>query len=212
MGKYLDIDTTEAEKLLEKLKKTLTEKEMEKLQYRVVSRTGQKVKSIVSTDVPKKYHIKKGEVAKDIGRPKMGTGEGNVACTIPIEGTRHIIGGKTFTARGGRHGWNVRAGKRYKITAQIVKGKASVLPTEMENYGDNPPFRNLSAKRLSNGAFVREKGAGFPPHNLPVARIVGIAVPQMPMNRSKDEVQNDIMEHMIQRIEHEYKFITGKLR
>jgi len=213
---YLYIDATDAQRKIQQLSLQLSERELQTLAYRVVKRTGSRVKGIVSSDVPKKYHIKKNVVAADIGGPRMGgsAGAGEAMCTIPIDGKRHIIGGKTFTARGGRKGWNgIKGGKRYKITTQIIKGKTSVLPGEMEKLGGNPPFRNLSAAKLNNAVFTRRRsGPGFPPGNFPLARVVGPAVPQMPMNRAQDDVQEDIASFMMQRIEHEYKQMIGKIR
>ena len=34
-------------------------------------------------------------------------------------------------------------------------------------------------------------------------KVVGIAIPQMPMNRSQEEVQQDILDYMKERMEHE---------
>lgn len=204
------VDVSDVQAKLNQLRPLMTEENAKAFERRVVSETGKKVKSIVSTDVPKKYHIKKGVVASDIKRPRMGGGAGEIACSIPIEGKKHIIGGKVFPARGGRKGWKgIRAGKRYKITASIVKDHRSTLPTAMSDQGGNPPFRNLSAPDLNRATFVRKPGAGSPPHNTPLARVVGLAVPQMPMNRSQDEVQKDIQEYMIKRIEHNFKHMFG---
>ena len=38
-------------------------------------------------------------------------------------------------------------------------------------------------------------------------RVSGIAIPQMPMNRSQDEVQKDIVDWMAKRIEHEFQML-----
>lgn len=213
-GVYLDIDITDAKQKMETLRAVLSEREMRQLSYRVLRRTGAKVKSIVSTDVPKKYHIQKGTVASDIRSPRMGNiGAGEISCCIPIEGKRHIIGGKTFPAKGGRHGWkNIKGGKRYKITAQIIKGETSVLPETIKDQGGNPPFRNLGARKLNNATFTRAPGVGFPPDNLPIVRVAGLAVPQMPMNRAEDDVQNDVRNHMMDRIEKEYANIIRRCR
>lgn len=210
---YLQIDVSDAKRKMDRLSACLTKDEMIKLEERVIRRTARRVKGIVATEVPKKYHIKSSAVRKDIKRPQYGRGAlGGIQCSIPIEGERHIIGGKTFTAAGGRHGWKgIRAGKRYKIKAQIVKGQTSVLPENMDP-GKNPPFRNLSAPRLNNAAFTRGQMAGFPPDNLPLVRVVGIATPQMPMNRSEEDVQGEIGDYMDKRIDAEFNYIMKKCR
>lgn len=210
----LDIDISDAQKKIDALSRALTPQQAKLLNYRVVNRTGKKVKSIVSSDVPKRYHIKKNVVARDIRRPRMGNSSGvSVSCSIPIEGMRHIIGGNTFPARGGRHGWNgIVAGKRYRIATQIVKGQQTVLPETMSHQGGTPPFRNLGAQKLNNATFNRAAGAGFPPKNLPLVRVVGLAVPQMPLNRAEDDVQEDIRDFMIKRIDQEFANIMRKCR
>ena len=38
-------------------------------------------------------------------------------------------------------------------------------------------------------------------------QVSGIAIPQMPMNRSKAEVQKDIVDWMAKRIEHEFQML-----
>lgn len=209
---YLEIDVSDAKRKMDMLSLALTKDEMVKLEERVIRRTAKRVKTIVAKEVPKKYHIKNSAVRKDIKRPQYGHSMGGIQCSIPIEGERHIIGGKTFTAAGGRHGWKgIVAGKRYKIKAQIIRGKASVLPETM-GAGDNPPFRNFSAPRLNNAAFTRAKSAGFPPNNLPLTRVVGIATPQMPLNRSADDVQDEIGDYMDKRIDAEFNYIMKKCR
>lgn len=208
----LTVDVSDAMEKIDKLKWQMSDKQARQLHDRVIRATGRKVKGIVSTQVPKKYHIKKRVVAADIGRPKMNPGgaTGNLSCSIPIEGVKHIIGGKTFPAKGGRHGWTgIKAGKRYKIRTQIVKGQTSVLPEEMKAQGGNPPFRNLSASRLNGATFTRELGVGFPPNNLPLSRVVGLAVPQMPVNRSEEDVQGEIGKYMLNQIDREFRRIMS---
>lgn len=208
----LDIDISDAQKKIDALSRALTPQQAKLLNYRVVSRTGQKVKSIVSTDVPNRYYIKRSVVAKDIRRPRMGNSSGaSVSCSIPIEGTRHIIGGNTFPAVGGAAGW-ISKGRRYKIYARILANEVSELPENMKHQGGNPPFRNLGARKLNDATYNRAAGAGFPPKNLPLVRVVGIAVPQMPLNRAEGDVQEDILDFMIKRIDQEFANIMRKCR
>lgn len=216
MGATVRIDASDAARKMRMLSAVLSPNQMKQLEKRVLLRTGRKVKTIVKREVPKKYHITSGVVGKDIKPMQMGgagVGGGDVSCAIPIEGKRHIIGGKTFTARGGRHGWNgVRIGKRYKITAQIVRGVSSTLPTSLVEHNGNPPFRNYNAAKLNNATFVRRPSAGFPPKNTPISRVVGIAVPQMPMNRAEHEVQGEIGDYMKERMDVEFNFIISRCR
>ena len=214
MSKSIYVDVGDATKLLDQLNDYYNPKQMNRLLRRVFVRTGQKVKTIVSTDVPKYYHIKKRRVAQDIMPPSFdaGSSDGNPSCVVSIIGTRHIIGGNTFPAKGGRHGWHgIKAGKRYKITTQILQGKTSTLPEQIADQGGHPPFRNFSAKKLNNAAFTRHANAGFPPNNLPIARVVGIAVPQMPLNLAEKDVQDDIASFLMARIVHENDWMLKEI-
>lgn len=214
MRASIQIDTSDAVRKMRMLSAALSPNQMKQLERRVMLRSGRKVKTIVKKEVPKEYHITPGIVGKDIKPMQMGSvGTGDVSCTIPIEGKRHIIGGKTFPARGGRHGWKgVFAGKRYKITAQIVRGQSSTLPTAIGNQDDHAPFRNYDAARLNNATFVRRPSAGMPPNNTPISRVVGVAVPQMPMNRAEHAVQEEIGDFMQKRVEAEFNFIISRCR
>lgn len=203
MAVYLNIDTSDAAGLIERVRAAHTRKEFETVMYRAFKRTGAKVKTIMAQELPTQYEVKPNLVRSAVGSPKTTIGGTGVSCCIPIEGTRHSIGG-TFSATGGAHGWNVRKGKRYKISARIIKSARSTLPTEMDTYGGEPPFRNLSYSKV---AFTR-KGKD----RLPIAKVVGIGIPQMPMNRSQQDVQDDIMETLMKRIEHEHQYLISKCR
>lgn len=205
---YFSVDLSDMQETINFLSRELTPREMRILTYRVFKRVGAGVKTIVSKEVPKHYEIKKNVVAADIKNPRMHRGSGmDAGCVIPIEGERHIIGGNTFKADGGTYGFRgIKAGRRYKITTNIVKGKTSTLPDFMDHQGGHPPFRNIGAKRLNNATFTRAFKAGKPPkpNNFPIYRVTGLAVPQMPINLAEKDVQAEIIERLKKRIDHEY--------
>jgi len=200
-GQYLEIDVTDAMELVKDLRRALTPKEVELLEMRAIKRTAQRVKTIVGKEVPKDYEVKTRQVTSHIGGPRISLAGGGVNCVIPIDGSRLSIGG-TYRASGGRRGWNTK--RPYRVKARIVKGETSGLPMRMKHQGGQPPFRNLS---FSTAAFTR-KGK----RRLPIAPVVGLAVPQMPMNRSKDDIQAEIVEHLKKRLEHEHNFMMSRLR
>ena len=205
-GVYLDVDLSKIEGTIQAMKAAHSKAEFEKLMYRAFRRTGGHVRKIMKTEVPKEYNVKAGPVGSAVKSARTTMGGGNVQCNIPIEDTRGSIGGR-YNATGGRHGWKgIVAGKRYKIKAQIYSKSQSksVLPVKIEKHNDNAPFRNLSAPRLNKVAFVREGK-----DRLPIAKVVGIAIPQMPMNRAQDAVQEDILNYLKQRIEHEHRAIIN---
>lgn len=206
-GVYLDVDISDAKDMIDALRAVHTEHEMNQLLYRAFQRTGAKVKTILKTELPKEYEVKPTWVGSHVGSPKTQLGGGGlgVSCSIPIDGARGSIGGR-FNASGGAHGWNATRGRRYKINAKIVKGQSSTLPSEMSHQGGNPPFRNLGS-RLGGATFTR-----VGEDRLPIARVVGLGVPQMPLNRSEDDVQDSIMETLMKRLEHEHAYIISKCR
>ena len=203
MAVYLDIDISDAKAKIDALRLVHTPEEMNKLLRRAVDRTGSRVKTILKTEIPQDYEVKPTWVASHVGKPKTTVGGGGlgVSCNIPIDGHRGSIGGR-YGASGGSHGWKaVRRGKRYKISAKIVKGSKSTMPATMRHQGGNPPFRNLGSK-LGGVTFTRAGKERFP-----IVRVVGLGVPQMPLNRSKDDVQEEIMETLMKRLEHEHQYI-----
>lgn len=204
---YLKIDVSDAKQKIEQLRFYHTEAEMKKILRRAADRTGRQVRTIMKSEIPKDYAVTPAWVASHVGNPRTTIGGGGlgVSCVIPIDGSRGSIGGR-FGASGGAHGWNTARGKRYKVNAKILKGKSSTLPSEMSNQGGNPPFRNLGSK-LGGVTFTRVTKKRFP-----IARVVGIGVPQMPMNRSKDDVQEKILETLMKRLEQEHRYIISKCR
>jgi len=206
-GVYLDIDISDAQAMIDALRAVHTEREMNQLLYRACSRTGARVKTILKTELPKDYEVKPTWVGSHVGKPvtQIGGGGLGVSCVIPSDGMRGSIGGM-FNASGGAHGWNAKRGRRYKITTKLIKGQRSTLPSEMSHQGGNPPFRNLGS-RLNGVTFTRVGKDRFP-----IVRVVGLGVPQMPLNRSKDDVQEEIMDTLMKRLEHEHAYIIGKCR
>lgn len=89
--------------------------------------------------------------------------------------------------KGGAHGWK-SVGRKYRIHAKIVKSGESTLPPTLADQGGNPPFRNYSAPTLHNAAFTRTTDA-----RLPIVPVSGLAVPQMPLNLSRERVEDDIL-------------------
>lgn len=207
MGQYLNIDVSQARETIDALRAVHSEHEMNQLLYRAFNRTGGRVKTILRQQLPQDYEVTPGWVGSQVGSPNttIGIGGFGVSCSIPINGKRGSIGGR-YSATGGAHGWNALKRKRYKISAKIINGKGSTLPTEMKNQGGNPPFRNLGSK-LGKATFTR-----VGKERLPIARVVGIGVPQMPLNRSKEDVQEDIMDTLMKRLEHEHAFLISKCR
>jgi hypothetical protein len=92
------------------------------------------------------------------------------------------------------------------VKSKIVKGQQSTLPANAGSYGGQPPFRNLGSKLMPQ-TFTRTSKK-----RLPIEKIVGIAIPQMPLNRSEGAVQADIKSYVSARIEHEVQHLIASGR
>lgn len=193
----VEIDDAELQRDLLALKAACTPEVFNRAMYRVMVRTSSTIKRIVKTDVPHEYEVRPGQVAATIGKPRMTSSGTGVGCIIPVVGPRRYIGPE-FKAKHGAHGWKVlRRKKRYKVTARIVKGQESELPTKLDDFNGMAPFRNLGSKIMPNAWHRLSKKRG------PIMSMVGIAIPQMPLNRSRDEIEGEIMTTMKTRTAHE---------
>lgn len=200
-GIYLEIDASDLLEELERLRNVFTPDEFNKRLYRVFARVPGHVRKILREDLPHQYHVKPSQVSAAVGGATMSGGAGGgVGCSIPITGPRGSIGG-FYGASGGRHGWNTLKNGGGSIKGKIVKAGISTLPATLPSYGGQPPFRNLGSK-LGGLTFTRAGKGRFP-----IMKVVGIAIPQMPTNRSEAEVQADILSYMAERIAHEFSVL-----
>lgn len=208
---YMKIDISRAKETLDSLRAVHTEREFRNIVYSAFKQTGKFTRTRVKRAIPLDYEVTEKEVYKRIGMAKTTIGGGGigVSCCIPIKGTRLSIGGG-FPAAGGAPGWSAK-GKRYKISAQITKQKASILPDAMEHQGGYPPFINTAAPDLNGVAFTRT-GKKTKDGKDAIAKVVGIAVPQMAINRSEDRIQKAVADKLIERLEHEHKWRIEKCR
>ena len=198
---YLEIDASDMLKETERLRSVMTEEQFERAMYRIFQRTGKHVRKVLKSDLPKDYHAKAGEVGSAVRNAKVSHSGAGVGCTIPVVGERRNIGSK-FKASGGAHGW-ASLRRKYRVKAKIVKSGTSTLPAKANSYGGQPPFRNLGS-RIMPLTWTREGK-----DRLPIVKMSGIAIPQMPTNRSEPEVQEDIKTFMENRMRHEFQNIIA---
>ena len=195
----LEIDASELDAEINRLRNVLTPARFNQVMYRIFQRTGGHVRRILQSDLPHQYYVKPSEVGAAVKRARVTSGALGVGCVIPITGAKKTIGGG-FSASGGAHGW-ASLHRRYRVKSRIVKAGQSTLPMSMGSYGGMPPFRNLGS-RLGGVTFTRAGKDRFP-----IMKVVGIAIPQMPMNRSEAEVQADITAYLRAQMEHEFQWL-----
>lgn len=203
-GFYLEVDASDLKDTINRLKSVMTEQQFTNAMHGIFNRTGNHVKAILKKDLPQKYEVKPGDIGKAVKKGRVTTGGLGVGCCIPIVAPRRSIGGG-FSASGGAHGWNSMK-RRYRVKSRIVKSGQSTLPQNMSTYGGLPPFRNLGSK-LGGLTFTR---AGK--ERLPIMKVSGIAIPQMPINRSEADVQKDIKDYLEKEIERRFNYLlmSGK--
>lgn len=197
---YLEVDASDMNEKVMRLQAVMKPEAFEKAMYGVFKRTGGHVKTILKKDIPPKYNVKPGEVGSTVQPPVVALGGGGVGCSIPVVGPRKPIGGRGgFPAHGSKKGWLAVQSGHYDVTADIYRGQRSTLPARLPQYGGNPPFRNIPSK-LGGSTRTRAAGVGFPPNNYPIPKVMGIAIPQMPLNRAEPAVQKDIAQYMEGRV------------
>lgn len=194
---YLQVDVSDLQDKIGQLESLMEPERFKQAMYGVFRNTSRHVSKILKQDLPHEYNIKPSPIGKAVKSPKFPIGGMGVGCIIPLEDSRRPIGGSGgFGATGGARGWNaVRNRRKYKIKANILQGKKSELPLKVDET-EYPPFRNIGSVLHGKTYARRGNSRG------PLVRVMGIAIPQMPMNRSEAEVQADIKTYLEQQIEH----------
>jgi len=192
-GATLQIDVSEVAEAIELVRKTVSDAQFHQILRRTFTDAGKKVKTILRKEVPQDYEVTASWVGGHVGWPKI-EGEGaRIRAVVPVKGTRGSIGGR-FKVTGAR-GRPAR-GRRYKISAKILKGIRSTMPDRLPHQGGNPPF-------MWNGvAFTRK----YPNKAKPIVHVVGLGVPQMPINKSKEDVQDEIVKVVEKRLQHHWEY------
>lgn len=218
---YIDISSINY--LYQTIEEELSGEKLELVMHRVLDRASQSAGTIIKRESAKEYEVTQTFVGQHIGKPHFSysnaRGLNGISCVIPIRGKRSALGSKGgkmgghFPARGGRRGWETLARlkngdmrKRYKIGVKVLKGTYNYLPNTRDSNkllhytnNHNAPFRNLSADSLHNAVFIR-----VGKKRLPIVPVKGIAVPQMPLNKAKDAIQDKVIKVMHTRMIHEY--------
>ena len=197
----ISIDDTDFQNMMHDLRSVMKPQQFENAMAGIFKRTGSKVKTILGNDLPKQYIIPRAEVRKSVGGAKTVSSGLGVGCTIPIRAERrkmaHRASARTYGANGGAKGWDALkyAGRPYKVKPKILRSGGSVLPVRMSSYGGQPPFVNTAAPSLNNIVFTRAGKSRFP-----IEKVMGVAIPQMPLNRSEHDVQEDIADYLMERM------------
>ena len=192
-GASVYVDISDLMDTINLMKNAMSTSSFEEMMRRTFNDAGKKVKTIVRKEVPKEYAVTAAWAGSAVGWPKMQ----GLGVVIPIKNARGSIGGR-FSASGGRG--RPAKGRRAKIVAKIVKGQSSTMPPTMEHQGGQPPFM------VGGVAFTRK----YAKQSHPIVHVVGLGVPQMPLNRSEAQVQKDISDVVEKRLIHHFGQLFGK--
>ena len=207
-GAIVNLDVSEAVATMNKLATVLAPNKAHELFRRTLTDAGKQVKKFAKEDIPHEYWLKPDYIGSAVKFPQM---VGTDSCKVPIILDRGTIGG-TFAASGGAYKVNAttvhmkdgttRQRKKHirtrAIKAKIVKSGISILPDRMPSWqGGQPPFM---MKKGGKGVVMTRSGAA----RFPIHSVVGIAVPQPPLNRSEDEMSKHIEDYMLKRLEHHF--------
>ena len=190
----IEVDASDLKGIIDRLHQNMTEEQFERAMFGIFNRTGRHVAKILKQDLPKQYEAKPGDIGAAVKSAQVSVGFGGVGCVIPIVAPRGKIGSQ-YRASGGAHGWR-SLHRKYNVKARVLKGAQSTLPGKW--HSGYPPFRNLGSK-LGGLTYARSSKARGP-----IMKLTGIAIPQMPMNRSEADVQQDIKEYLEKQIEERF--------
>lgn len=176
IGVDIRIDASQALQKISEAQKMLSPDRCREYMRLTLTDTGRAAKSVVSDTVVEDYVVTKSWAADKVGYPQVS---GGLTVIVPVRGSRGVIG-PTYPIAGASGGK-----KKRRIKANIVRSGVSTLPTKMSNQGGNPPF---IAKGM---VYTRRSGKRYP-----IVRVVGLGVPQMPINRSQAKIEKKLLAEM----------------
>ena len=176
IGVDIRIDASQALQKISEAQKMLSPDRCREYMRLTLTDTGRAAKSVVSDTVVEDYVVTKSWAADKVGYPQVS---GGLTVIVPVRGSRGVIG-PTYPIAGASGGK-----KKRRIKANIVRSGVSTLPTKMSNQGGNPPF---IAKGM---VYTRRSGKRYP-----IVRVVGLGVPQMPINRSQAKIEKKLIAEM----------------
>jgi hypothetical protein len=211
----LYIDASDLQEKIEICRDALSPKGYERLMNRTFNEVGKKMTTITVEEARKEYDVTKRWIRSQIKRPEITLGAFPVV-KLPLSGHKGSIGA-VFKARGRRAGKVRGVSVKGRIVANIVTSGQSVLPQVMRNQGGNPPFVLYVQKGVKGATGKKPKGSSKEvvftrrgPGRLPIVAVKGLAVPQMPLNRSASKTQDAILEYAGKRLESNFKYMFGR--
>lgn len=201
----LTIDASDVEDLIETLSKNLSPEATAKAMQQSMADVGKRGKVQIRKAVQKEYEASAAWINRSIKAPKVTASSGGFSVKFPLSGERGNIG-STFPVRKntGSPAWFT---PKYSVKYKILKGTWQTLQ------GGFPPFRNTKAQKL-NGLIYKRQAAESKQKAMdiyykrsnekkaPIEKMVGLAMPQMPLNRARGETEDRLLELAEKRVMH----------
>lgn len=221
----LELDASNLQYLVDEVKRNTTEDQFQRIIGRALLRAGKSVRTAIAQEVIREYHVKYSLVLSTMHPAVVSTNPANM--TIKVSGVREKTGKKeTYPAWAA--GWDHPSGRarskarRYSrsgvVTMEDVRGVRSTLPsglgTDARHFmvmrgpyagkvfaaiprvpGASLYIKHIRGKRMCRYARANEK----------IRPAVGIAIPQMPLNRAADAIQLRFEEIFQKRVAHEWE-------
>lgn len=199
---WLSIDTSELNKTLKEIGTALRPEQMNIALRHTIQDVGRRVRTLSKKEIRKEYRAKSGRIDKAIRRPVYSL-NGTISCIIPIMDARGTIATKSGAYTALKRGPG----------AKVVKSANSILP---HNRTDMRIHFYIPSGRLNGHVFVRHNdgkkwiGKRSEKDRIKKTRMrkgslshgVGIGIPQMPMNRAAEGIQNDVAQYAMKRLLH----------
>lgn len=192
------VDISQLQDRMDYMRVVLGEANFQKVMVRTFKETARHAGKVISQDVRKEYPVKAAWVKGAIQTPRVTIGGEFIAsCTIPMQGVKGLEGPSGTFKLDGR----VKKGRIKPIL--VKRGARNPLPRRLKNQGNNPPF--LTTAKGITAVFTRRTKA-----RLPIVRVGGLSLPQMPMNRSEEQISRDLLKFTQDRLEHQFDYMLSK--
>lgn len=224
-GTMLQLDTSEFEELLDAVAQSVTEEQYKRIITRAMVRAARTVRTAVGKEITAKYYIPYSKALASQSAPQVSDAD----MKIYVRGVRERIGptGPYPAWSQGSHAAKGRKRKRnYSrsavVTMQDVRGVTSALPAGVGS--DARHFMVMSGKykgrvfaaipKTSGGSLFQLHTRGkhmyrYSRNNEKVRPAVGIAIPQMPINRAAPGIQTRFEDIFQKRIMHEWENVMN---
>lgn len=195
-GVYLYIDTSELNELVDFMHDQLSEQGFDRLMRRTLNEVGKRSKKPIKDAALTEYQAPSRWITGAIKSARVVGGGSQLAAIIPLQNARGASA-TVFKAGGRRSKGYIPKGRRYKVWMTDVKGRRSVMPYHMNDYGGQPPFINGGKAIMTRAGKARG----------PLLHVVGVAMPQMPLNLAKKETEDRILKLCEERLIHNFDYM-----